>query len=71
MPMGMAVHLYRPQGVLTAVSFMSSRCILVWKKLFVMSREVKSFSCPQSARMSEMSRSGKLSVSHQENPKKT
>ena len=46
------VHSYNPHGVLTAVSLMSSGCICVWKKLFVMSIEPKMVPVPQSARMS-------------------
>ena len=62
MPMGITTHSYKPQGVLTAVSFTSSGCMRVWKKLFVMSRDAKYLPVPQSERISEMRGRGKESV---------
>jgi hypothetical protein len=53
-PIGIMIHLYRPHGVLTAVSSISSGCILVWKKLFAMSIVANSFPFLQSMRISEM-----------------
>ena len=62
MPMGITVHSYNLHGVLTMVSFMSSGCIHVWKKLFVMSIDPKILPVPQSARMLDMWGNGKLFV---------
>ncbi len=62
MPMGITIHLYKPQGVLTAVSGMLLGCMRVWKKEFVMSVEAKNCPCAQSARISLIRGMGKESV---------
>ena len=51
-PWGITTHLYRPKGVVTAVRWMLSGSIVVWKKLSVISSLLHILPCPVSVRIS-------------------
>ena len=51
-PIGMTIHSYNSNSVLTAVKCMWSGCIQVWKKLLVMLMVTQIFPLAQSVRIS-------------------
>ena len=60
-PIGMTSHLYSPSGIVLAVRCTWSGCILIWKKLLVMSMVAQIFPLAQSLSMSSIWGRGWLS----------
>ena len=60
-PIGITIHSYNPNGVITAVFQISSGFIKVWKNKFVMSSVDHTIPCVQSAKILSTRGSGKVS----------